>query len=185
MVEKQGVFRQYYRAGIEEFSMMYTAIDSPQLSYGTTPTHGSSEEAQFIAKESQKGQRRLREAHSIGLGAYRAVEELFVVARECGMPNWDGYGASSVASQTFNHACRFLGALPLGIPAPSIGAEPDGHLTFEWHRSPRWILSVSISPEGDLHYAALLGSSKVYGSEPFFGETPSRILDLIHQVSFL
>jgi hypothetical protein len=165
--------------------MMFPTLDSPQLSYGTAPTHGASEEARFIAKESQEGRRRLREAHSIGLGADRAFEELFVVARECRTPNWDGYGASSIASQTFTHACRFLSALPLGIPAPSVGAEPDGHVTFEWYRSPRWVLSVSVSPEGDLHYAALLGSSKVYGSEPFFGETPSRILELIRQVSFL
>lgn len=42
-----------------------------------------------------------------------------------------------------------------------------------------------VSPEGDLHYAALLGSSKVYGTEPFFGETPSRILELIRQGVFL
>ena len=165
--------------------MIFTTLDSPQLSYGTGPTHGASEEARFIAKESQEGRRRLREAHSIGLGADRAVEELFVVARECGTPNWDGYGASSIASQTFTYACRFLGTLPLGISAPSVGAEPDGHVTFEWHRSSRWTLSVSISPEGDLHYAALLGSSKVYGTEPFFGEAPSRILELIRQISFL
>jgi len=165
--------------------MTLATLDSPQLSYGTAPTHGASEEARFIANQSQEDRRRLREAHSLGLGADRTFEELFVVARECRTPNWDGYGASPIASQTFNHACQLLGALPLGIPAPSVGAEPDGHVTFEWHRSPRWTLSVSISPEGDLHYAALLGSSKVYGTEPFFGETPSRILELIRQVSFL
>lgn len=165
--------------------MTLATLDSPQLSYGAAPTRGAGPEARFIAKQSEEGRRRLREAHSIGLGAERAFEELFVVARECGMPNWDGYGASSIAFQTFTHACRFLGALPLGIPAPSVGAEPDGHVTFEWHRSPRWTLSLSISPEGDLHYATLLGSSKVYGTEPFFGETPPRILELIRQVSFL
>lgn len=165
--------------------MTFAILDSPQLSYSATPTRGASAEARFIAKQSEEDRRRLRETYSLGLGADRAFEELFVVARECRMPNWDGYGASPIASQTFTHACRFLGALPLGIPAPSVGAEPDGHVTFEWHHGPRWTLSVSISPEGDLHYAALLGSSKVYGTEPFFGETPSRILGLIRQVSLL
>lgn len=149
------------------------------------PTRGASDEALFIARESEEGRRRLRETHSLGLGADRSLEELFLVARQCRVPNWDGYGAPPIAPETLTHACRFLGSLPPGIPAPSIGAEPDGHVTFEWHRSPRWTLSVSISPEGDLHYAALLGSSKVYGTEPFFGETPSRILELIRQVSLL
>lgn len=165
--------------------MTLATLDSPQLSYSIAPTRGASDEARFIAEQAEEGQRRLREAHSLGLGADRAFEELFVVARECRTPNWDGHGAPPIASEAVTHACRFLGALPLGIPAPSVGAEPDGHVTLEWHHSLRWTLSVSISPEGDLHYAALLGSSKVYGTEPFFGETPSRILELIRQVSIL
>lgn len=165
--------------------MTRATLDSSDLSYGAAPTRGASEEARFIAIQSDEGRRRLRDAQSLGLGADRAFEELFLVARECRIANWDGYGASPIAPETFTHACRFLGALPLGIPAPSIGAEPDGHVTFEWHRSSRRTLSVSISPEGDLHYAALLGPSKVYGTEPFFGELPSRIVDLIRQVSLL
>lgn len=163
--------------------MTLATTDSTHLSYGTASTHGASEEARFIARESEEGRQRLREAYSLGLGADRAFEELFLVARECRVANWDGYGAPPIAPETFTYACRFLGSMPLGIPAPSVGAEPDGHVTFEWHRSPRRTLSVSISPEGDLHYAALFGPSKAYGTEPFFGEIPSRILDLIRQVS--
>jgi hypothetical protein len=57
-------------------------------------------------------------------------------------------------------------------------------LTLEWHSSPRRTLSVSITPEGDLHYAALLGPrKKAYGTEPFFDEVPKAILDLIGQVA--
>jgi len=41
---------------------------------------------------------------------------------------------------------------------------------------------VSVSPEGDLHYAALLGPNKAYGTELFFGEVPKAILDLIARV---
>jgi hypothetical protein len=72
--------------------------------------------------------------------------------------------------------------MPLGFPNPSVGAEPDGHLTFEWHRSSRRTLSISVSPEGKLHYAALLDSSKAYGTESFLGTVPKIILDLIHRV---
>ena len=112
----------------------------------------------------------------------RSGSHALKVLEECRVPNWDAQGAAPVTEDAYRVACRFLESLPLGIRAPSIGAEPDGHLTLEWHRSPRRTLSVSASPEGDLHYAALLGSSKAYGTEPFLGYPPKPILDLIHRV---
>jgi hypothetical protein len=65
----------------------------------------------------------------------------------------------------------------------SVGVEPDGHLTVEWYRSPEETLSVSISADGDLHFAALLGLTKAYGTEPFVSEVPKMISDLIHRVT--
>ena len=110
-------------------------------------------------------------------------EELLKTFEECREPNWDGYGAQSVREETYDLAHQFLAALPLSIPVPSIGAEPDGHITVEWCRSPQRTLSVSISPDGDLHYAALLGLTKAYSAEPFVGEVPKIISDLIHRVT--
>lgn len=101
---------------------------------------------------------------------------------ECREPNWDGYGAQPVGDQTYHLAHEFLKALPLGIPVPSLGAEPDGHVTAEWYQSPQRTLSVSISPEGELHFAALLGSAKTYGTESFIGAVPKVLVDLIHRV---
>src|SRR6266511_2268159 len=94
-------------------------------------------------------------------------EELLKTFEECREANWDGHGAQAVHEETCHLARQFLAALPLSTPLPSIGAEPDGQITVEWYRSPQRTLSVSISPEGELHYAALLGSTKAYGTEPF------------------
>ncbi len=117
-------------------------------------------------------------------GRGRAVfEELSQVFEECREPNWDGFSAQPVSDWTYHLAYEFLKVLPLGTPAPSSGAEPDGHVTFEWHRSPHRTLSLSISPKGDLHFSALLGSAKTYGTEPFIGEVPKFICDLIDQVT--
>ena len=110
-------------------------------------------------------------------------EELLKTFEECRQPNGDGYGAQCVREETYHLAHQFLTALPLSIPVPSIGAEPDGHLTVEWYRSPQRTLSVSISPDGDLHYAALLGSAKTCGTEPFTGAVPKVVADLIHRVT--
>jgi hypothetical protein len=110
-------------------------------------------------------------------------EELLKIFEECREPNWDGYRAQAVREETYHLAHQFLAALPLGTPVPSVDTEPDGNLTFEWYRSPRRTLSVSVSPAGDLHYAALIRSAKAYGTEPFFGELTKAIGSLIQRVT--
>lgn len=162
--------------------MTLASVAVAPFSLGSLTTGGSSGAARFVAQQFEQGWRRLRDSNSLGAGVEAAFQELHGVAEECGLPNWDGYGAAPVNSETLRQAYRFLAALPLGTTAPSVGAEPDGQITFEWYHSVRRTLSVSISPEGELHYAALLGPSKAYGSEPFFGEVPQVILDLIRRV---
>ena len=150
--------------------------------YGFMTTGGASDTAYFIADQAQKGRGHLQSPHSLGLGANGVLEDLIKVTEECSSADWDGYGAAPITNETFWQAYHFLRALPFGFPIPSAGAEPDGHLTFEWHRSARRTLSVSVSSEGDLHYAALLGASKAYGTEPFSEVVPEIILDLINRV---
>lgn len=109
-------------------------------------------------------------------------EELAAVWEECRHADWDGVGALPVGQDTLLQAYRLLESLPLGCPAPSVGAEPDGHLTLEWHRGRLHTLSLSVSPEGELHYAALIGPNRVYGTEAFFGEMPDAIINLIRRI---
>jgi hypothetical protein len=144
-------------------------------------TGGLSKTARYVAQSASEGRRRLRESYMLGLGS-AVFEELATVAEDCRNADWDGYDALPVTQDTLRNAFCFLEALPLGTRAPSVGAEPDGHLTLEWYRSPRRTLSVSVSPEGDLHYAALFGPNRVYGTEAFFGDVPEAILDLIRRV---
>lgn len=156
------------------------ARQTPSFSSGIQ-TSGSSGAAQYVGKQIAEGRAQLRKSNSFGASIETAAEELHVLAEECGYIGWDGYGAAPVGQETIRQAEHFLNALPLGMSAPSVGAEPDGQITFEWYQSPRRILSVSVSPEGDLHYAALLGYKKSYGTEPFFGEIPSDILNLVRR----
>ena len=144
---------------------------------------GASETAVFIAEEKQKSRQQLQDSYALGQLGKGSLNELYRIFAECHQANWDGYGAAPVSVLAFQLACEFLEALPLGTPAPSIGAEPDGHITLEWYHSPRRTLSISVSPEGDLHYAALTGASKAYGTEPFFDEVPKEIMDLIHRIT--
>ena len=142
---------------------------------------GESQAAQFIRDQMPQHSRSLHESTAIGVEKV-IREELADVWEECCEPNWDGYNAQPVIRYTYHNAQRFLLSFPFGIPTPSVGAEPDGHITLEWHHSRRRTLSVSISPDDELHYAALLGPGTCCGTEPFFGEIPRFILDLIGRV---
>ena len=109
-------------------------------------------------------------------------DELLKTFEECRGPNWDGYGARPVLDTTCRLAQKFLETLPPGTPSPSIGAEPDGHITLEWHRSSQRTLSVSISPKRELHYAALLGLERICGMETFRARMSQVLANLIKRV---
>lgn len=142
---------------------------------------GFSDEAQFIDEVTSANRRTLHASSAFGIESI-VRDELGTVWEECKGPNWDGFDALPVTHDTLRNAYTFLESLPLGCPRPSISAEPDGQLTVEWHQSKRRTLSVSVTPDGDLHYAALLGPGRAYGTEAFFGEVPDAILDLIRRV---
>ncbi len=163
--------------------MIIAMTTTALIYYGAASTRAVSDAARHVADQIETGRRHLQNSVSLSPGGKRVCDDLCAVAEECKIPNWDGHGAMPVSEETYRLAYRFIESLPLGIPAPSVGAEPDGHLTLEWHRSLRRTLSVSIGPDGDAHYAALLGPrKKAYGTEPFFDEIPKTILDLIAQV---
>jgi hypothetical protein len=116
------------------------------------------------------------------LGHQEALEELWEVWDQCRDANWDGYDALPVDQETYRTAYALIESLPLGFPKPSIGAEPDGQLTLEWHKSPRRTLSVSVDPEGYLHYAGLYGPNKRYGTLAFFSTAPAELIQLVRDV---
>ena len=144
-------------------------------------SQGTSAIARYVSSEADRLRSSLRESIVFGMGLQKSREELRLLFEECGVEDWDGYRAEPVKSETYELAMQFLNALPLGSTAPSVGAEPDGHITFEWYRSPRRTLSVSIAPHGSLYYAALLGAATVHGSEPFFGEIPESLINLMNR----
>lgn len=148
---------------------------------GALHTPGFSDAARYIQETTKKDRRYLHDSNVFGVeGAVR--NELSAVWEQCREPNWDAFGALPVSQDTLRNAYVLLESLPLGFPVPSVGAEPDGDLTFEWHRSTRRTLSISINSEGDLHYSGLFGPSRVYGTEAFFGDVPDSILNLIRRV---
>lgn len=155
---------------------------SVALASGTISSRAAGPTAGYISKESWKTRKHLQNSHYLGLGS-DVFGELFDTYENCKSPGWDGDSAEAVSHDTYLNAFRFLEGLPWGIQTPSVGVEPDGHITLEWYKSPRHTLSVSISPDGFLYFSALLGLQKTNGTRVFLGEVPKIIVELIGQVS--
>lgn len=109
------------------------------------------------------------------------VDELRQLCQQFQVAGWDGHKALPVAAGSVEHAVQFVESLPATLTVPSVGAEPDGQVTLEWYRSPRHVLSVSVSAEGDLHYAALMGRNRHYGTIAA-GEAADSIVNLAERV---
>jgi len=162
-------------------------LDMPYSYFSAPPavvrTMGFGSDAQFIDSRALESHERLSHAWSLDDGRRQVQEALVERFENASRPGWDGYGAEAVSQATYRHAYGVVEALPRGFPMPTVGAEPDGHLTLEWYRNPSRVVSVSVSPEGDLHYAALLGSAaRRNGTEPFLGSIPADLLEIIRRV---
>lgn len=116
------------------------------------------------------------------LGHQESLEELHDVWEECQTPDWDGYDALAVEHDTYRRAYALIESLPLGFPRPTIGAEPDGQLTLEWRKTSTRLLSVSVDPDGLLHYAGMFGASKRYGTLAFFYTAPQELIQLVQRL---
>jgi len=148
------------------------------------PSFAASQEGLDVARLRHRTAQHLRISNAIATP--RFIHDLDNLAYGCGREGWDGHGALAVDQSAVWHAHRVLDATPpiSGGIAVSMGAEPDGQVTIEWHRAAAWTLSVSVSPNGELHYAALLGSSNAYGTEPFDASVglPETIKRLIRRI---
>ncbi|MEO6742539.1 MAG: hypothetical protein ABIP20_20030 [Chthoniobacteraceae bacterium] len=115
--------------------------------------------------------------------AARLSAELDDVMIDCRAPGWDGYGAEAVSIPAYIAAQRFIRSLPAGIPVPKLAADTDGCINFEWHVSSRRTFAVSVHPDYKLDFAALLGSTRIHGSEPFFTtDLPDSIRQLVRRI---
>lgn len=144
----------------------------------------ASPEGKTVALLQQRTTQHLRASNFIGRAGVHA--ELVALAQSSQRPGWDGYDALAIDARSVEIAHQLIDVLPERSKraAFSMGAEPDGQITFEWHKSPSWTLSVSISPFSEAHYAALLGPDRRYGTESlgFPIHLPVSLRELIQRI---
>ena len=119
---------------------------------------------------------------SVTLSRRGAIEAIFE-AWQATDESWKLKGDDVAISEEVKDASiRFVQNLPLGFPQPAVSGEPDGHINFEWYRSSRRVLSVSIGPNNRLFWAALIGTESPRGSARYIERIPEIILDQIARV---
>jgi hypothetical protein len=141
-----------------------------------------SDTAVYIQNKKRDINDELQKSNALGQVAKGTLQKLVGVFQECAHLGWDGYDAKPISQEVVCYAVLFLKALPVGIEAPEVGAEPDGAITLEWYRSPRRVISISINPDGRLYYAALIGSKARHGKDFALSDLSQDLSEYISEV---
>ncbi len=110
------------------------------------------------------------------------LAELDSLMLDCSEPDWNGYDANPISFDAYSAAKDLIKNLPPGFPTPSLAPDPDGLVTFEWRTGQRRIVLATVHPDFQISYAAIFGEAKQHGSEPFFGELPSSVRELVSRI---
>jgi hypothetical protein len=145
----------------------------------TEGTPGIGDAHQRLTAQLQATFQHWLESVSLGKTLQDTYKQLYQVRQDCRRSDWDGYGAEPVSLESYENAKRFIRSLPFSLSSPEVSAEPDGDITFEWYSNPTRVLSVSVGPNNELHYAGLFGASRAYGTEVFHDQIPEVILSHI------
>lgn len=112
-----------------------------------------------------------------------ALSELNLLASECRMPDWDGYGAEPVDGNALRTARDIIRSLPDNLPLPSLSIEPDGCVSLDWLPSRSRTFTLSAGRTDRLPYAWIEGTDRGHAVAKFSdGQLPSRILEEIKRI---
>ena len=114
---------------------------------------------------------------SKGPGYWMARLDLIDLLEESGSMEGD-----TMLPATFARARRLLDTIPSGFPFPEIALDPDGEVAFDWIRSDRTMISVSIGSEADPSYAAGLADGTAYGFVRWTDAFPAALQDLLRRL---
>lgn len=136
-----------------------------------------------VSKLAEAAQEQIRESTTL-YGDVLVLQELILcAAHEARVEDWDGEGAKAISPRTLETALRFAEVIPAGFTMPDVYAEPRGEITLEWLIAPRRTLLISVYPNGEIGYSALVGTSRAYGRAPFVGDVPVMVMALLRQVA--
>lgn len=106
------------------------------------------------------------------------ISEIWKLADECGVADWDGNQALPMDEAAVDGAVALIRAFPAGIPMPEVAPEPDGSISLDWIPSRHRLFSISVGSSPRLAYSWLDGADKGHGVSQFDGwKIPARVLE--------
>ena len=111
------------------------------------------------------------------------LEELWTIARNCSVDDWDGYSAKAISKAAIINAANFYLSELRDMPLPEISPEPDGELALEWFGKDRSSFSISFGESDNLSYACLAGKRVTRGIEPVDSPNIELFEILIREIS--
>lgn len=141
---------------------------------------GFSEAAETLRRFGEDEVRRRDE--TVTFSNFPLNDQLIDVFLQCSQAAREGEDSEAVDRGTLLLAKQLVESLPRAYRTPVISGDPDGHVSLEWYVYPRRILTVSVNPNGTLHWAALIGTEDPRGSCRFYGDAPKTLLYWIGRV---
>ena len=161
---------------------MFELMTMTMSPWGCLTTQAASKEAGLVCEAIRETRGQFQKTETFGFVPRNVLEDLEKIRSTCSEEGWDGFDATPISDSVIQQAKAFLSTMPLDMHPIDVSPEPDGHISFEWYRATTRVLSVSVSPSGDMHYAAIIGPAKSYGTEPFTGVFPCQISGLIDRI---
>ncbi len=143
---------------------------------------GISESAQQIRHSYESSDDRAESARAFEQSDFQ--KDLIRLYSECGAPNWDGYGASSLSINAILRAAQLAWLVsPEDLPT-GIAPEVDGEVALEWIGHDETWLSLSFGDTPRVTYAGVLGEGrKIHGEDLLDDGLPDHLFKAIEQIS--
>ncbi len=138
-------------------------------------------DAEALTRRAQDALSRAGASPSVSDTGSHLLEAILATAQEAGHDNWDGEGSAAVDAAAADYAMQFVRALPGDVPLPTVWADADGDIAFDWQQSVEQLFSVRVARDGTLNFAGLFGTSKLHGVDTLQTTLPIPILDGIRR----
>jgi hypothetical protein len=142
---------------------------------------GAGEDAETIRVRVAETFQHLVDSSSGGATVVAGAEQLAALAEEAAADDWDRNGGLAMDPLSVAQSLRFLLLMPLDLPAPHVGVDPDGAVAFDWQTELGSGFSISFAPDQLLTFAGVFPLARLRGAEYFADEIPSAILEGIRR----
>jgi hypothetical protein len=93
------------------------------------------------------------------------------------------HGAEKFPELAKRTAFAFIEALPSDVPAPDLGLDEDGEVTFDWAGTNGRMITLALRTDGRLSYACRISAiDKQNGTKLFVDTIPNVVIECIRQV---